>query len=638
MADLKTVEDVYVFGLELDESVIAQAKRVIASVKGGLVEAGQIVASEFTDLVDGFSSRSGQSLESSQREIESMVQQDLERAFSRDENALQQYRSLLEGHVAVHRRLLDSARQHFVAFYDEIKLEFKMAEANARTTGASGVGEQASVKLKDNLKKSGEFAKKLGVKIDFLSLGGLKGRILRSGEQVIEDRRGAYGVIGAGIGIADLSNLGYDVESEINAYLDGVRDMRVDFPSLGNQLVNVAKSLAQQLPAERMQELFKSVEDVRRLAFFTGETMDEAAREYTELRRRFGRSRDDAIKDSRLFTELGDLYIQVTGSNISLQEFRDRIIELAVMGVRYDVGIEEAANTVFRFARDLGNGVISLENLMAFMVGYVRGGPEKMAAVGDLVLSSVQGDAEFSELVRLLKPFQDDKVALSRLIETIATRSQEGQREFGLKMSSGEAERMSQQLHRAILSAVEKDTPKSLKTTSQRRHWQEQVFARLGMSDFNLPIEQRRHLLTGTDQPAMGGRADELQQLAKRQVENTKDWRDLIDENQDLTESIIAQLNALIDKYAQRGVDWRRHLGGHSRIAEMMRSVSKEELAAYLGTDLSEATYQSMLKQLPAADATHRFRRWEMSLSTGGFSDDKLESDLRDAIEEKSGL
>lgn len=450
----------------------------------------------------------------------------------------------------------EAGRSFFERQYSDIKQELEDLFGTAKKQLSDEESGLLS-KIKDALSYFNKMVNAVGIRTDFLSIRGLINRLNEAAVQVKEDKASAYKLMARSLGLSDARwSTSTDVESEMREYLDNIRNIRLKWPSLSKEIGSVLDVMQRNLPLLKNTELFRSFEDARRYAFFTGKSIGESAQELGSLARMFDLDSSKVLDSALKITAAAEGFNASSGLTVTLDDFREHVKGLATSGLHIGMTLDQSVRQISRFAHAIERGSISLQDIIKLVSGYTKGDPGKAAMAGSLVMKNVSDKAEYAEIVSLLQSASDNPISLARLVETIATRSQRGYAEFGATEKFKDSERLAELLNKALLESIDIEFSRSGLAASSRSMFAEQLMQALGMLDRNKLIEERRSLRSGLDTGIdPGKRGDVIAASARQYAGATQQWRDTIDENQQLSESVVDQLNQLVSLQFQRVAD-----------------------------------------------------------------------------------
>lgn len=431
----------------------------------------------------------------------------------------------------------------------------------------------------DSLNKVVGVLHSMGMPIASLTVEEIGRFAVASYEHRIRERKAEYQMAAAG-GQLTPSGASFDME----AYTDGIRELRQKFPSLREEFDNIALSLRRQMPDMSADEVIALVDDVRRLSFYTGESMETLAGEMGTLARKIRVPSSEIAGKMLWMTELGRFYSRSNNLNIDIGKFRSNIINLADQNKQYGMSVEEAAGAVFRFAKELDKGVLSLEDIAALTLGYSRTTPTMRAFMGEQALEWMRDRSEFEDLKSILSRVAQNPVALSETLRGIASKSESTYRRIGAyDIYYKDRDRLAQQAAQAMMGGIKLYADRVGGSVSEVNFFWRDFAQKAGMLRGDLPIGPAQKLLeTGLE----GIDSQSVDAVAAKAVSRMNDWRTLVDENQDLTESHLEQLWEMM---RMTGAALMEFTDGMSNTAsDLIEKIANVDAVDYLG-DLGKA-------------------------------------------------
>lgn len=489
-----------------------------------------------------------------------------------------------------------------VEFYKELTNRYREASGDVEGALQQNQGKDDGAWWKSLVwmaNKTIELSASFGVDTRFTSFRGLVTELGMAQVRNREDKAGLYRAMGAGMGFAIYEEMDMGVEASLQGYLKNVRELRYKWPSMIDSLDTVIRSLQRNLPNSGMSDMFTVLDDVRRYAFFTGQSMDRVAERAGGIAREFDRSGTEAIQDMLYINDLARSFMETTGVNIDLEKFRDYTVNLGRLAIPFGVTLREAADMTSRYAMSLNEGTLSIQDLVLLVTGYTKGGPARMEYMSALMLQNLNPEGEFKEIIDLLRPYADQPHTMSRLLETLATRSPEGYNEFGLAGKFKDAERIHNLLNRALMETVDVEITRIGGTKAEQQMWKEKVLTGLGMLNADRTPDEKRILIGGGDIEVRKLRRRKAEDAANRYSGNMGGWREFVDENQRLSEDVSEMLNKYMEKVFSQVVDWRQWMYMTFPYLGRPADIANQGYTTFLGSAYAQRTIEALGLDVP---------------------------------------
>lgn len=440
----------------------------------------------------------------------------------------------------------EEMRSRYLEMSDQMKKKIEQQPGKEKEEG-SWVWDQ----VKDLAHAGVTMAQAAGVDTSFLTFRGALAQLGLAEVRRREDTSQMYQAAAMGMGLSDTS---LNVEKSLQEYLEGIRTVRTKWPSLTGTFDVVIESLQRSLPGAGMKDLMGTLEDTRRLAFYTGQAFDTTAKRVGTVAREFDLTGLEAVQDLVYVNDVGRSLVEMYGVNIDLERFRENTVNLARLAIPFGFSLRDAADMSGKYALSLNNGTLSIQDLIQLVTGYTKGGPGKMAFLSGLMKQNLNPEGEFKEILDLLGSYEPR--AASRLIETIATRSKTGYNEFGMAGKYKDAERIAELLQRAIMETLNIEVQRFGFTKAESNLWLEQILINLGMLDRSKTPDERRALIEGGDIEARRLRKQKTADAANRYTGDMKRWREFIDDNQKYEQDVFERVNQYVKTLFDQFRDW----------------------------------------------------------------------------------
>jgi len=403
----------------------------------------------------------------------------------------------------------------------------------------------------------------LGFDTRFLTPRGALAEAGRALTQLHEDRKAGYQAAGVGLGITpyEVGDEDLGVPAGVQQYIQGVRDVRQQWPSLASQLDTVVMNLRRNLPLANMRDTFRMVDDARRYSVYTTGTTQgagQAAQVIGETARLYRESGEQATRDLVYINEMARSFVELSGVNIDLDEFRTNTINLGKLALPLGLSLREAAELTFKFADSLNRGSVSIQDLTTLISGYMRGGRGHLEYLFGMMVKRLDPEGEDREFLELLRPFADNYMAGSRLLESILTRDKAGYVEAGIGDRFSDADRFIKMFDHAVGTVIDQDLRQfGLKSRAAWDYWRAQMMEKLGALGQGHTPDEKLALMEGGD-PVGKKYVAQAGIAAQRYTGGMAGWRRFIDENNDLTEDTIDRMNIFIHNVFGRIVNWQQ--------------------------------------------------------------------------------
>jgi len=442
-------------------------------------------------------------------------------------------------------------------------------------------------------------ASSLGLETQFMSMSGMLLALNAAGDQVLKDRRAAYKSMASGMGFPvqgmESERPDYDARGQINAYLDEVRLLRVKYPSMAEEFGGAMMTLRQNLPISEQdqQDLGRDLADTRRAAIFLGKSLSDSTNLISQSSRLFDQTTEQTVASLRMFTDIGLFYSRISGVQIDIEEFRQRILKLQEIGLYFHLTQGESAQTVLNFAKYLDRAVMNLQDLEMMLAGMGKGDLGASAGLAELMIRNLEGTGEYQEILRLLKTGKSP-TERGRLLQSIVQRWTGGYEELGIKIDQAQADQIGQLFHDAFRFVMRQESARMGGDIHTQRMWEEQLWALAGALNIQRQIYVRRAIIEGREPDI----PPELQNLdmaewMRQYMETLPAWRTRTDKIQSLMEDVAGKINQATKAIFQEEVDWRRGISP----TEIVNLIKKE--------GLTWQTIEKMNRARPAASAQY---------------------------------
>lgn len=385
----------------------------------------------------------------------------------------------------------------------------------------------------------------LGVDTRFMTV---RGAIAEAGTalgRVREDRAAAYRADAAGMGITphETDDQVAGVSGGISDYLASVRTMRRSWPSLAGEIDGITQTLRRSLPLASNRELFRMADNARSWGFATGRSASEGAREIGDTARLYHENGDAAVRDLVYINELGKSFVEMTGVNIDLEEFRNNTMNLGRLALPLNISIRQAAELSFRYADSLQRGAISIQDIMGLISGYMRGGEGRMEWLSAAMLKNLDPAGPEKELLNILRPYAGHYEVAGRVLEIIATRDEQGYTEAGIADKWADSERLQAMVNMAIKDVIDKElSAMNIRSQSDWNYWREQLYQKYGLLSAGHTPDEAYALMEGGD-PSANPKVKQAEVAASRYTGDMAGWQAFVDSNQTQTEDVVMRIN-----------------------------------------------------------------------------------------------
>jgi hypothetical protein len=448
-------------------------------------------------------------------------------------------------------------------YYDRIRARYHDAVADVKKFQGSRDSSSWWSTAKSTVEGVLNIMTVLGFDTRFLTPRGAIAEAGRALTQLHEDRSAAYRAAGQGLGISpyEVGDEDLGVSGGIQQYIQGVRDVRQRWPSMASQLDTVVMNLRRNLPLADMRGTFRMVDDARRYAVYTTGTTTgsgQAAQVIGETARLYHETGEQAVHDLVYLNEMARSFVELSGVNIDLEEFRTNTINLGKLALPLGLSLHEAAELTFKFADSLNRGAVSIQDLITMISGYIKGGRSHLEYLFGMMVKRLDPEGENREFLDLLRPFAENYMAGSRLLESILTRNREGYAEAGIGDRFGDADRFIQMFDRAVGSVIEQDLRQfGIKSRADWDYWHARLLENFGVLSKGHTPDEQLALMEGGD-PVGKKHVAQGEAAAQRYTGEMAGWRRFVDENNNLTEDTIDRMSNFVHNVFGRIVNWQQ--------------------------------------------------------------------------------
>jgi hypothetical protein len=399
----------------------------------------------------------------------------------------------------------------------------------------------------------------LGVDTRFMTPRGAIAEAGTALARVREDRSAAYHASAAGLGITphETDDQVAGVTGGIAEYLASVRSMRQSWPSLAGEIDGITQTLRRSLPLANNRELFRMADNARRWGFATGRSASEGAREIGDVARLYHENGDAAVRDLVYINELGKSFVEMTGVNIDLEEFRNNTMNLGRLALPLNISIRQAAELSFRYADSLQRGAISIQDIMGLISGYMKGGEGRMEWLAASMLKDVDPTGPNKELVNILRPYAGHYEVAGRVLEIIATRDEQGYNEAGIADKWADSERLQTMVNSALKETIDKElSAMNIRSQSDWNYWREQLYQKYGALSAGYTPDEALAIMNGGD-PFANPKVKGAEAAASKYTGAMAGWQAFVDQNQNQTEDVVMRINNWMASVFDQIVDVR---------------------------------------------------------------------------------
>jgi len=249
---------------------------------------------------------------------------------------------------------------------------------------------------------------------------------------------------------------------DMTAYTESIRQTKMRFPTIKEEIDQIAVSLQQAIPGMTTWELEGVLRGVLALHFFTGESMANLAQEMGSMHRRLGVSVDQLAAQLLQAVSLGRFYAETNKLNLDIPKFVQNVAGLADQNRLWNLGMTDAGAWVFRFGKELDKGIVSLQDVATIALGYSKQGPTQTAFWGQQALQAIQNRPGFAELQSVLSQAHGDAFTMDLMVRTIGQKSAGGYAELqrmGIRVNPAQREVLEHQLQLAMMAGLDMIIP-----------------------------------------------------------------------------------------------------------------------------------------------------------------------------------
>lgn len=612
-APVNTFQQTIELAFRLNDSSVAEVEQKLNRAKDDRQDIFRTAYGNFSEMAESYRRERDQSLEQYMSEFSQHLK---ERTDLTSEQA-QSLESIERERIAKIMELIESSNNDLLAVTGGMYREEELARSEAvndmiaadnevrqirRTrTGEKKDDEEGGsfwAAVYDGLNKAVGILHSMGAPIAALTIEELGRFGVASYEHRVKERKAEYQMAAAG-GQLTPSGATFDMK----AYTEGIHDLRVKFPSLREQFDTVALTLRRQVPDMGAQDIIALTDDVRRLSFYTGESMETLANEIGTLARRIRVPSSELAGKMLWMTELGRFYVRSNNTNIEIGKFRQNIINLAEQNKQYGMSVEEAGAMVFRFAKELDKGILSLEDIASLTLGYSRTDPTARAFAGQEALEWMKDRPGFERLYSILSKVAHSEVALQEAVRGIASKSKVTFDRLGISdLYEKEGSDLAQKMTQSYIGGLSNFANEIGGNIHEQRYHLRELAQQHGMLRGDTPIGVAQDLieagLEGIDMKSPEG-------VAAKAIGNMNDWRGLVDDNQKITESKLEQLWELV---RMGGASLMRFTDGMSNtVSHLLQQMNQPPADIYnniLGGAVDQAKDVGVVDIAKSADAT----------------------------------